>query len=115
MTNPEHDLSDMQKRTLLAKVAIKSVFANHVYRFMGVTYLQLEGGPIGLRLTSVVARVVMDHWVSRFLTSLQDSGVKVWAIMKYVDYVNIVIDILEPGWRWVGGCLAWNEKLVDRG
>ena len=115
MTNPDRDLSEYQKRFILAKVvkvAVRSVFANHVYRFMGVIYLQLEGGPIGLRLTSIVARVVMDHWASMFLTSLQDSGIKVWAMIKYVDDVNIVLDILEAGWRWSGGCLEWRDEWL---
>ena len=57
-TNPERDLSVDQLRFLIAKVikvATKTVFANNIYMFMGVTYLQLVGGPIGLRLTSMVA------------------------------------------------------------
>ena len=56
--DPDRDLTDTQKRQLLAravKTAVKLVFANHVYQFCGVLYLQLAGGPIGLRLTSIVA------------------------------------------------------------
>ena len=51
----------------------------------------------------------MDHWASLFLCSLQDSGVKVWAFMKYVNDVNIVLDIIGMGWRWMDSCLHWKE------
>ena len=65
MTNPMRDLDDNQRKLLLAKVvkfAIVMVFKNHLYMFNGTTYIQLSGGPIGLRLTSVVARGG-DGWV----------------------------------------------------
>ena len=64
-TDPDSDLTDHQRRVLLSeavRVAVKVVFGNHVYQFCGVLYQQSEGGPIGLRLTSVVAQVVMDRW-----------------------------------------------------
>ena len=72
-TNPEGDLSAKQKKLIISKVvkiACLNVFKNHCYYFKGVRYLQLAGGPIGLRLTSIVARVVMDHWLSMFTTRL---------------------------------------------
>ena len=114
-SNPERDLTKDQLRYLLAKVlkvAILSVFRNHMYMFMGIVYIQLAGGPIGLRLTSMVARVVMDHWAAMFLCALQDSGIKIWAMMKYVDDVNVVLDIVVPGWRWMEGSMQWNENWM---
>ena len=54
------------------------------------------------------------HWMSLFLCSLTDSGVYIWVCMKYVDYVNIVIDIVDPRWRWVQGCQQWNEDWKEQ-
>ena len=105
-TNPMTDLNDNQRRFILSKVikiAVLRVFQNHVYSFNGQVYLQLAGGPIGLRLTSMVARVVMDTWASMFLVRLDDAGFILWAMVKYVDDINIVCDTIEPGWRWVDG------------
>ena len=56
----------------------------------------------------------MDHWVMMFLKGLQDSDIKVWAFMKYVDDVNIVVDIVAEGWRWVNGNLEWEEHWQDK-
>ena len=112
MTNLMVDLDESQRRFILSKVvkiAVLRVFQNHVYKFNGMTYLQLAGGPIGLRLTSTVARVVMDRWMTLFLGKLDRAGFVLWALMKYVDDVNVVCDKLKPGWRWVEDDLRWRE------
>ena len=62
-TDPD-SLNYWEKRKLFSKmmkIAVLNVFRNHMYQFGGVTYRQLKGAPIGLRLTSVVARIVMDQ------------------------------------------------------
>ena len=59
------DYTEDDKKKIIAKVievAIQEIFANHVYRFDGKLYRQKEGGAIGLRLTGIVARIVMDRW-----------------------------------------------------
>ena len=102
-TNPDRDLSDTQKRQLLAKavkIAVKVVFGNHVYQLCGVLYLQLAGGPIGLRLTSIVARVVMDKWYSLFLVKLDSAGWRLWASVKYKDDVNVVAEVMDKDMEW---------------
>ena len=105
-TNPMSDLTEQQSRILLAKVvkfAVLTIFKNHVYSFNGQVYIQLAGGPIGLRLTSIVARVVMDKWMSVFLVDLDEAGFMLWEVIKYVDDINMVCDSqarLEVEGRW---------------
>ena len=107
-TNPERDLTKAEQRRVIAKavkVAIMCVFSNHVYQFGGKKYKQVAGGPIGLRLTSLVARIVMDRWALAFLDKLAVAGMKIWAMVKYVDDVNVVVDMLDLGTKWVGNKL----------
>ena len=109
MTNPDVDLSSAEKRLLLSRVVrtvVKVVFANHVYQFAGVLYIQLVGGPIGLKLTSLVARIVMDKWSKSFSIKLELAGWRVWARMKYVDDINLVVSIVKEDLEWVGGNLV---------
>ena len=47
---------------LALEAGISVVMKNHMYRFNDDTYLQREGGPIGLELTGAVARVFMLWW-----------------------------------------------------
>ena len=98
-------LSDKDKRKIMAKVikvSIKTVFKNHMYKFKGRTYRQSAGGVIGLRLMSVVARVIMDNWATLFLQKLVETRMDVYLLVKYVDDVNLVVSLLKRGSRWTG-------------
>ena len=104
-TNPDKDLTEQQRRQILSeavRLAVKIVFSNHVYQFCGVLYRQLAGGPIGLRLTSIVARVVMDGWSRSFLYKLDVAGWRLWVAVKYVDDVNVVASMVDKNLEWVG-------------
>ena len=91
-------------------VATRLIFKYHVYSFAGETYRQARGGPIGLRFTSIVARIVMDLWIEGFLVKLMDAGVTPLAAMKYVDDVNLVLEMIAMGTRWVDGKLVHDDR-----
>ena len=109
-------LSDKDKRKILAKIikiSIKTVFKNHMYKFKGRTYRQSAGGAIGLRLTSIVARVIMDNWAMLFLQKLVEAKMDVYLLVKYINNVNLVVSMLKRGSRWTGTqvettTLAWS-------
>ena len=84
------------------------VFKHHVYEFGGQAYKQARGGTIGLRFTSVIARIVMDYWLGLFLTALLTAGLTLLGIMKYVDDVNVVCLMVALGTRWTNGTLTHN-------
>ena len=112
-TDPDATLSDKDKRLLLSVVmmiATRLVFHHHVYSFGGVVRRQAKGGPIGLQFTSIVARLVMDHWLAMFLTSVTDAGVKVLGAMKYVDDINLVLSMIALGTRWEAGTLVYRKE-----
>ena len=44
---------------------VLEVFGSHFYEWDGRIYHQSGGGPIGLRSTQPVARLVMDFWVKK--------------------------------------------------
>ena len=48
------------------EIAIRVVFENFTYNYGGKVYLQLEGGPIGARLTMACSRVVMADWGEQY-------------------------------------------------
>ena len=112
-SNPDEELSDTQKKCLLSlvvKVATRNVFRHHLYSFAGDPRRQSRGGPIGLRLTSIVARIVMDQWISGFIVAVMDAGLTIHAIMKYVDDVNLVCSRLPLGTRWIGGKFVTRDE-----
>ena len=58
----------------------------------------------------------MDRWSDKMLVSLERSKVEVHLFSKYVDDVNLVVDIIPKGWAWVrrdqgeGYQLRWSEE-----
>ena len=59
---PRVRLRAEERRLLVATVvmlATDAMFKHHYYGFAGVKYQQKEGGPIGLRGTCSIARLVM--------------------------------------------------------
>ena len=106
-------LDDHQKRTILSwvlRLAVLNIFKNHMYQFGGVTYRQLKGAPIGLRLTSIIARIVMDQWVKMFLVKVSKAGARVHLLAKYVDDVNMIMGMLPLGTRWEDGMLTHSKE-----
>ena len=102
-------LSDKDVRLLFSKVvkyAVLNIFQHHMYMFAGKTYWQLRGRPIGIWLMSIVAHIVMDHWSHLFLDKITTAGVEVHMLMKYVDDINVVNEMLPVGTRWVSGELV---------
>ena len=106
-SDPDNKLTEQEKRLLFSiviKTAIRLIFKHHLYVFAGEARRQTKGGPIGLRLTSLVARIVMDGWMEGFLTAVTQAGMEILAAMKYVDDVNLVMSMLPTrhqmeGWR----------------
>ena len=91
---------------LLLELLIMKVMGNHVYSFNGTNKLQLEGGPIGLKLSGAIAKVVMLSWSRRFKaateSALRDFAFfKLYLLLFYVDDTFVAAEELEPGSRYM--------------
>ena len=109
--------SDKKRLTVkVLEIAVNAILNNHVYKFGNKFYKQRQGGPIGLRLTGVVARLVMDGWTRTFKEKLVEAGVTLDMIVKYVDDINMGIRPIPKGMRWSKEWqLQWDpdQMLVD--
>ena len=84
----------------------------------------MVGGGIGARVTGVVARVLMDVWANLMAENLQDNGVILYLLTKYVDDINLASLIIKKGYSWVKETtsgswrLRWSrerEEIDDQG
>ena len=66
-----------------------------------------------MRLTSIVARIVMDQWILTFLSKLDEAGIKVHLIAKYVDDINLILSNLRFGSRWRGDSVVHSRELEE--
>ena len=74
----------------------------------------MAGGPIGLRATGAIARVVMNAWDAKWLEKMEQINIKVKRGCRYVDDIRAFLKAIRKGWRWSEGTLcyykAWEEE-----
>jgi hypothetical protein len=99
--------STLQRNKMVALVLMKTVetlLENHIYCFDGQIYRQREGGPIGDRLTTVLARLIMRRFAEEYKAKLID--LKIYSSVKML---KIYVDDLNCATR----CLPWGTTFVD--
>ena len=114
---PQIKLEDWEKREIVAcviRIAVEVMFKKHYYTFGGRTFHQRSGGPIGLRGTCGVARVVMQIYDRKFMGKLEELGIKIHKMVRYMDDTRTLLPPVKTGWRWVEGkvlfCKKWEEE-----
>ena len=83
---------------------------SRIYNFGGRIFHQSQGGPIGLRGTCAVARIVMQMFDSRWKEILRNNKIRTWEIMRYVDDSRAILPPIRCGWRWNQGRLQYCER-----
>ena len=64
-------------------------------------------------LTGVVAKIVMAWWDKEFLRRLETNNVRVNLYKRYVDDINISVEMMDPGKRFVNGRLQVVHEYVQ--
>ena len=91
-------------------VAVRTMFKTHIYHFDNSYFLQLKGGPIGLRGTCAVARLTMVEWDRLWHCLVEDLGLTVEAAARYMDDLRAFMFPVKEGWRWWEGELCWSKE-----
>ena len=117
---PDVVLEEWEKREILAEVvglAVQAMFGNHYYEFGGSKFHQAQGGPIGLRGTCAVARVILQLFDSKWTKRLEECRIVTWLVMRYVDDCRALLPPIRSGWRWLDGGLKYTKRWEeeDRG
>ena len=98
------------------KIATEFMFKSHIYTFAGKMYKQKTGGPIGLRGTCAIARLVMQVWDKKWLDRMAKLNVAIELAMRYMDDGRAILYAIKAGWRWAEGelkfCRRW--ELEDQ-
>ena len=90
---------------------VRLVFSTHFYEWEGRFYQQLNGGPIGLRATGPVARIMMDWWARKIreieeksqllaqINPVMFEPLQIHMLRKYVDDCLVVMEQMKLGVR----------------
>ena len=108
---PDHDIKKIVGAVL--EIGILVTMGTHLYTFDGSTYIQLTGGPIGLRLTAALANLVMAYFDQALERLLLREKLKPNLMFRFVDDGRIGLRPVRAGWRWVGGGMKYNTDWVD--
>ena len=112
----ENGLTKQEKKLVLAKVmktAVLAIFKTHIYSFSQKFYLQQKGGPIGLRSTCCVARLVMLWWDDKLTEVMEKLNVKTVAGARYMDDIRIWLHAIRLGWRVMDGILQYKRIWME--
>ena len=98
------NMFESEKRTIMAVVVeiLVNVMGSHVYTFNGDFFLQVAGGPIGLRSTACLASLIMKLWDRAWLALMDREGISLYDLFMYVDDVRSFLRPLCHGIRWNG-------------
>lgn len=97
--------TQLQKKRMIARtmeIVVNTIMSNHLYQFDSRVFKQVKGGPIGMEITGVLARLVMFWWDEKFLAKLSKLGISLKLYLRYVDDGNMALWPLPLGTRVVG-------------
>ena len=100
---------------LALEVGVRTSFKLHCYKFGGHVYNQVDGGPIGMKLTMSVSRIVMADWGLRAREILTEAGFRVFMLTSYVDDIRLVVDWIPAGYYYnqAAGRIIYDEALTQ--
>ena len=113
---PTEDPTNQQMKCLWAEtlaVATKLVMNNHIFMFDGQIYIQENEGGTGVRLTGILAEVVMIFWTEELSKRLTKIGVVNELISRFVDDMTILPTVIPAGWKVVDNKLVFDEDSVE--
>ena len=118
---PRIVLTEEEKRGIIAaviRVATEAMFQKHYYSFGGKTFHQQGGGPIGLRGTCAVARLIMQIFDRKWEELLGSLNVRTHGVIRYMDDARTFLPPFKAGWRWSEGairyCKKWESEDRDK-
>ena len=97
---PRAQPTETQKRQIVSsccEIAVRILFENFVYKFGRTWYQKASGGPIGAKITIVVARLVMSDWGRRYKNILVEAGIPPDLLGGYMDDGRQESGVLELG------------------
>ena len=86
-------------------IAVECLFTTHLYTFGGEIFKQLDGGPIGLRGTCAIARLVMCIFDKLWKEVVTKAGLLIALYIRYMDDGRMIMHPIKAGWRWEAGSL----------
>ena len=102
-----------EKKKILAtviEIAVNIVMSTHIYVSCGKYFIQVNGGPIGLRSTASLASIIMKLWDNAWLELMEHEEIDLLDHYRYVDDVRDFLRPLLLGVRWNDGNFVFKQE-----
>ena len=102
---PESQPKDTDIKNMLAEAmsfAVKLIMNNHIIMFGDEIYVQSDEGSTGVRLTGILAEIVMILWCSELSRRLEKASIQNDMLPRFVDDITMCPTVIPPGWKLVG-------------
>ena len=96
----------------MMEIMVKNIMKNHCYQFDGKLYQQQAGAPIGLKLSGILARLVMLKFDKLYIEKLRNLKIDIVLYQRYIDDLNMALSCLAPGMRYLNW-LKVTKKSVE--
>ena len=94
------DLSEHEQRLIVGgvlKVAVKTCFNKHTYKYGNEIFRQVGGGPTGFQATGRVSKIRMIKVLRKLKRILRNSGIDWKTMFLYVDDFRLLMRALKRG------------------
>ena len=88
------------------------IMENHVFTFDNEIRKQTQAGPIGLKLTGVLAQILLIWWDKEFAERLNEMAIVIKMNKRYVDDINMAVQASPLGMRYKDGKTHVDESSV---
>ena len=109
---------ESEKQKMIAvgvTIGIKFIMGNHIHAFGDEVFKQLDGGPIGDKLTTAIADCFILDWDRRVLEKLRNLGIKVRGYKRFFDDTNIFANSVSRKYKYSDGQLVRKtEEEIDK-
>ena len=101
----------MMKEAL--RIVLEVILHNHTYIFNNEIRKQTTGGPIGMDLTGLIAKVFMAWWDTQMISKLAEVRIAVGMYKRYVDDINMSVHKVQLGARLIEGRINIVEDSIE--
>jgi hypothetical protein len=81
-------------------IGVDLKMSRHTYKVGDENFIQTDGGPIGLEMTTAVSRLYMMSWDEEYQNLVQETGIEMQLYKRYVDDSNQYAEIPPPGTKY---------------
>ena len=112
----DHNPTSSQIKSMWAEavaILVRMAMNNHIFIFGNEIRIQSGDGSIGVRLTGILAELIMLIWCKLLKNKLSNAGIVNELLSRFVDDITMVQEIIPEGMRLQDDKLVMNVNKIS--